>query len=134
MNIEYLCVEFMRQIAHEIPHTLSTDQLIKIRHSLVVLKVENQFENIYFLGRINGLHMNYYISFGYANDCVNQRQYFYSTDAIEWFLLETWKNIVPEWNSFVWKAFQGNVKFIHEIEIVRVLKNSSKFYSNFDQQ
>lgn len=118
MNVEYLSIEFMKQISHEIPQTLSVWQLTKIRHSLIILKAENKFNEIYFWGRIDGKESNYFIAMGYLGDCITERIYFYSNDCLEWLLLETWNNEILNLNSMAWCRFQGDSSFIHNIEMV----------------
>lgn len=118
MNVEYLTSDFMKSISHEIPHKLNGWHLIKIRHSLIILKSENKFENIYFWGRIDGLHADYFIATGYRKDCIDEHFYFYSNDCVEWILLETWNDEILNLNPMAWSQFQGETSFVHSIEMV----------------
>lgn len=118
MNIKYLSSEFMKQIAHEIPQTMSVGHLVKIRHSLIILKAESNFKDVYFWGRIEGVEADYHIAYGYRSDCLNEQFYFYSIDCIEWIRLETWNDEILKVNPFEWNRFQGDSSFIHSIETV----------------
>lgn len=124
MNVEYMSNELLGSIAHELPHRLASHRMMLLKHSLCVLQQQNKCTNIYFWGRIDGLENDYYIAFGYIDDCLAKRCYFYSQDCVDWFLLETWH----KWdqidaennnkNSFVWDMLQGDVSYVHRIEMV----------------
>ncbi|XP_058985636.1 radial spoke head protein 9 homolog [Musca domestica] len=66
---------------------LSQEQKLLIENSLITLQTENRFAGIYFWGRINGIEKDYYIAFGYLSDCLKDRNYFYSTDGYQWYML-----------------------------------------------
>lgn len=66
---------------------LSPEQRILIENSLIVLLQENRFSGMYFWGRITATKNDYYIAFGYNNDCLKDRKYFYSLDQYQWQLL-----------------------------------------------
>lgn len=118
MNVDYITIEFLTSIAHELPHLLAANRITLLKHSLIGLQRQNQFTNVYFWGRIDGLDKNYYIAFGYTDDCLCKRCYFYSHDCVEWFLLETWHKWEQIDNTFVWDMLQGDVSFVHRMKMV----------------
>lgn len=66
---------------------LTPEQKVLIENSLITLQNENRFLGIYFWGRINAINNDYYIAFGYTNDFVKDRKYYYSVDGYQWYLL-----------------------------------------------
>lgn len=118
MNVEYISIDFLSGIAHQLPHRLAAHRIMLLKHSLIALRKENRFTNVYLWGRIDGIDKAYYIAFGYTDDCLAKRRYFYSQDCVEWFLLETWHKWDQIDNMFVWDMLQGDVSFIHRIKIV----------------
>lgn len=113
--------EALAVLGNEVPHRLCPGKIALIQHSLIVLQTENKFDNIYFWGRIDGVDNDYFIAFGYMNDLLSDRRYFYSHDCVDWFLLETWGNYkASEWrcSDYAWNTLQGNASFIHQIAIV----------------
>lgn len=124
MNVEHITFEFLSGIAHELPHRLAANRITLLKHSLIEVQRQNKFTNVYFWGRVDGLDKDYYIAFGYADDCLGKRCYYYSQNCAEWFLLETWH----KWDqidnsnkySFVWDLLQGDVSFVHRMKMVRI--------------
>ncbi|XP_017116821.1 radial spoke head protein 9 homolog [Drosophila elegans] len=66
---------------------LSPEQRILIENSLIALQNDNRFSGMYLWGRITATKNDYYIAFGYTNDCLKDRKYFYSLDQFQWQLL-----------------------------------------------
>lgn len=66
---------------------LSPEQRILIENSLIALQNDNRFSGMYLWGRITATKGDYYIAFGYTNDCLKDRKYFYSLDQFQWQLL-----------------------------------------------
>ncbi|ALC40088.1 CG31803 [Drosophila busckii] len=85
MNIEYFS-EGLECLMYS-GRKLSPEQRILIENSLIVLLQENRFSGMYFWGRITATKNDYYIAFGYTNDCLKDRRYFYSLDQYQWQLL-----------------------------------------------
>lgn len=85
MNVEYFS-EGLENLMY-CGLKLSPEQRILIENSLIVLLQENRFSGMYFWGRITGILHDYYIAFGYTNDCLKDRKYFYSIDQYQWQLL-----------------------------------------------
>lgn len=85
MNVEYFSegLECLMYCGRK----LSPEQRILIENSLIVLLQENRFSGMYFWGRITATKNDYYIAFGYTNDCLKDRKYFYSLDQYQWQLL-----------------------------------------------
>ncbi|KAM8717759.1 hypothetical protein ACLKA7_004459 [Drosophila subpalustris] len=85
MNVEYFSegLECLMYCGRK----LSPEQRILIENSLIVLMQENRFSGMYFWGRITATKNDYYIAFGYTNDCLKDRKYFYSLDQYQWQLL-----------------------------------------------
>lgn len=67
--------------------TLSLEEIVILRNSLLILQKENHFLNIFLWGKLLGIAKDYYISFGYRNDALHSQTYFYSTDGFVWDLL-----------------------------------------------
>lgn len=88
MNIEYL-KESIDALSHEYAHCLCPGKIALIKHSLIILQTESKLKNIYFWGRLNGIENDYYIAFGYTQNILNNRRYFYSKDCSEWCYLPT---------------------------------------------
>ncbi|XP_017107135.1 radial spoke head protein 9 homolog [Drosophila bipectinata] len=65
----------------------SPEQRILIENSLIALQNDNRFSGMYLWGRITATKGDYYIAFGYTNDCLKDRKYFYSLDQFQWQLL-----------------------------------------------
>lgn len=88
MNIEYF-KESVEALSHEIAHCLCPGKIALIKHSLIILQTENKLKSIYFWGRLNGIANDFYIAFGYTQNILNDRRYFYSNDCNEWYYLPT---------------------------------------------
>lgn len=119
MNVEYFS-ELLNMFILEMPHCFCPTKATLIQHSLIILQTENKFKNIYFWGRIDSLEYSYYIAFGYTNDLLSDRQYFYSQNCIEWFLLDLWncdKNI--NFISFDWSVLYGDISAMHYTTMVK---------------
>uniref|UniRef100_A0A0A1X3V5 Radial spoke head protein 9 homolog n=1 Tax=Zeugodacus cucurbitae TaxID=28588 RepID=A0A0A1X3V5_ZEUCU len=85
MNIEYFnegleCLMYCGQ-------KLTPEQKVLIENSLIVLQNENRFTGMYFWGRINAITRDYYIAFGYTQDCLKDRKFFYTIDGYQWMML-----------------------------------------------
>lgn len=46
-------------------------------NSLVILQQENHFQKCYYWGRINGIHDDYHIAYGFQKECLEGQTYFY---------------------------------------------------------
>ncbi|XP_012253444.1 radial spoke head protein 9 homolog [Athalia rosae] len=66
---------------------VGTENSQVLQNSLLILQKENHFRKCYYWGRINGVQNDYYIAYGYENDCLNGRIYFYSTNCLDWMLM-----------------------------------------------
>ncbi|KAH0950962.1 hypothetical protein HN011_004420 [Eciton burchellii] len=66
---------------------LSTENSQLLQNSLIILQTENHFRKCYYWGRINGVHNDYHIAYGFQKDCMNDQVYHYSIDGINWLLL-----------------------------------------------
>ncbi|KAF5302391.1 hypothetical protein FQA39_LY10430 [Lamprigera yunnana] len=96
---------------------ISTEEGIILTNSLLLLKNENHFRNIFFWGRIFGCDKDYYIAFGYVKDALEGRIYYYSTNCMDWGLLpqptENAKLITPLCST----TFQGDPALVIDVLI-----------------
>lgn len=58
-------------------HTLSMEEAFRVQNALLILQGENHFRNIYFMGKIFGIEKDYYLAFGYRQDAIRGRSFFY---------------------------------------------------------
>lgn len=67
--------------------TFNIEQLSLLHNSLCLLQNENHFEKIYFWGRIFGSEGDYYIAYGFKEDVLRDKKYFYSINLFQWVML-----------------------------------------------
>ncbi|XP_017474474.1 PREDICTED: radial spoke head protein 9 homolog [Rhagoletis zephyria] len=85
MNVKYFnegleCLMYCGQ-------KLTPEQKVIIENSLIVLQNENRLSSMHFWGRINAITSDYYIAFGYTQDCLKDRKFFYTVDGYQWMML-----------------------------------------------
>lgn len=118
MNILYFkeSLEFISFCGNSLTH----EKAILIENSLIVLQSENKFQDIFFWGCINATEHDYYIAFGYRNDCLSGRRFFYSINCYKWYLLPPCnpENIVLCLRSE--KNLSGDVSFMEDIQMVYI--------------
>lgn len=95
MNIEYF-QENLDLMSHS-GFRLTDLEADLIENSLIVLQSENKFRDIFFFGKIFTSSSDcYYIAFGYQQDILKDRKYFYSLNRYEWFMLPELKcKLIP---------------------------------------
>ena len=57
--------------------TLSSEEIYIIQNALLLLQNENDFKNIYFMGKVCGTDKDYYIAIGYRTDAIKGRTFYY---------------------------------------------------------
>lgn len=82
MNIDSLLNSL--ELSEQCGHTLTTEEGIILHNSLLLLKNENHFRKIFFWGKIYGTDKDYYVAFGYTNDALKGKIFYYSTNCIDW--------------------------------------------------
>lgn len=115
MNISYFKEGL--EIISSTGQRLSPEQILLIENSLTILQHENKFKAVFFWGRINAIESDYYISFGYTTDCLNDRRYFYSQNCYDWFLLPLVKAKNVEAAIFSNTKFTGDPSLVTEEEM-----------------
>ncbi|XP_066598172.1 radial spoke head protein 9 homolog [Prorops nasuta] len=58
-----------------------------LQNSLLILQQENHFKKCYYWGKINGIHNDYHVAYGFERDCMNGKKFYYSIDGMNWLLL-----------------------------------------------
>jgi len=58
--------------------SINEDLIPVLYNSLIQLQSENHFDSVYLWGRIVTLFDDYYIAYGYQNDPIKNRIYFYT--------------------------------------------------------
>lgn len=118
--------------------SLSLQEAALIENSLIILKSDNKFKEIYFWGRINGVKNDYYIAFGYHKNCISGSKFFYSVNCKdgEWILLP---EVVPENDRLCLlnqNLFQGDVSVIEDVVmvifVVLTLNTVTSFITDLD--
>lgn len=85
MNIEYFR-EGLDNLLYA-GQKLTPEEKMLIENSLLVLQNENRFHAVFLWGRINGIEKDYWVAFGYTEDCLRERKFFYSLDCYQWFMV-----------------------------------------------
>lgn len=62
--------------------TLSSEETFVIQNALLLLQSENNFKDIYFMGKVYGTDKDYYMAFGYQTDARKGRSFFYRQYSI----------------------------------------------------
>lgn len=94
---------------------LDPEKTALIEKSLIILQSENKFSQIFFWGRINGIENDYYIAFGYTEDCARARRFFFSVNCIKWYLLPPHNPDQYEACILIPDQFQGDITRITEV-------------------
>lgn len=117
MNIEYFR-EALELASQGGAAMLNVEQATLIEHSLILLQSENQFQHIFFWGRISAVSADYYIAFGYLKDMLRGRRFFFSVNCVQWYLLPP-ANPVQYVTCFLAKnQLSGSIAEIHEVMMV----------------
>lgn len=66
---------------------LSAVEVIKLKNSLIILGSRNKIIHVFFWGKIYGSEGDYYIVFGFNDECLKGRRFYYSQNGLDWFLL-----------------------------------------------
>uniref|UniRef100_A0A336K7A2 Radial spoke head protein 9 homolog n=1 Tax=Culicoides sonorensis TaxID=179676 RepID=A0A336K7A2_CULSO len=97
---------------------LNPKEILLIENSLIILKHEQKFEKIFFWGKIlTTTSHDYYIAFGYKKDCLRDRRFFYSQDAIEWNLLQKPEQSVIKTTLMCNEMFQGDPGLVLDVKM-----------------
>ena len=90
-----------------------------IENSLTILQSDNKFRDFFFVGRINTNGPDrYYIAFGYTNDILKDRKFFYSLNSYEWVLMPTVKpKLLPVARNAT-SFFRGDPAFVEDVCLV----------------
>lgn len=107
-------------ISNEIGIKLNPFETILIEQSLRLLQHDNKLSDVYFWGRVETLADKcYYIAFGYIDDVLSNRRFFYSLNSTEWFLLP------PEASDVVFgnQSLTGNPAHLIEVKQVNMHEN-----------
>lgn len=94
---------------------LTPKQAALIENSLIILQSENKFRDIFFWGRIDAIENDYYIAFGYRNDCLCGRIFFYSINCYQWFLLPPSTAELYQTCLLIPDQFTGNVSTYSDV-------------------
>lgn len=98
-------------------HRLTPEQSAYIENSLTILQNENKFRDIFFWGQIYGLENDYYIAFGYVNDCLRKRRFFWSHNCVNWIFLPPENPELRSILHLITTKFQGDPTWIEEIDL-----------------
>ncbi|XP_058813412.1 radial spoke head protein 9 homolog [Topomyia yanbarensis] len=91
--------------------TLTTEEQMKLVHSLTVLQRMQRLDAVYFLGRLEGCEADYMLAFGCPDkDIFHDRKLFYSLDLTDWYQLLEPKNWSSNWDQ-VQCSFRGDPAF-----------------------
>ncbi|KAL1139401.1 hypothetical protein AAG570_006385 [Ranatra chinensis] len=88
--------------------TLSTEMCSILKASLTILQKENRFKRTYFWGQILGIDADYYIAYGYENDILQERIFYYSLNGEDWLRLQKPKKPNFYLTSISSTRFQGD--------------------------
>jgi len=66
---------------------LTPEQKAALQTSLVVLRSEQKFNKVLFLGKVKGIKEDYFLAVGLNNDAMTDRKHLYSTDCVTWVVL-----------------------------------------------
>lgn len=114
MNIEYF-QENLDLMSHS-GFRLTDLEAGLIENSLIILQSENKFREIFFFGKINTSSNDcYYIAFGYQQDILKDRKFFYSLNGYEWFMLPEVKPKIIPFVSQMTSMLTGDPMNIEEV-------------------
>ncbi|KAG5673970.1 hypothetical protein PVAND_003966 [Polypedilum vanderplanki] len=87
MNVEYFRENL--ELISNCGISLTDLEAALIENSLIIVQNDNKLRDIFFIGRINTSSDGsyYYIAFGYKNDILKDRKFFYSLNAYEWIMI-----------------------------------------------
>lgn len=97
--------------------TLSTEERLKLEHSLRILQRAQRLRSVYFFGKLEGIDGHYTLAFGCPGwDVFKNRKLFYSQNLYDWFLLLEPKHWSEDW-QYIRHPFQGDPAFKQEIDL-----------------
>lgn len=111
--------ESFAHLSNELVITLNPVEAAIIENSLIVLKNENKFDDIYFWGQIEGTESDYFIAFGYTGDLLMKKTYFYSRNGRDWYLLILTKSVETfRASQLVANCLEGDLALVTEVDLV----------------
>ncbi|XP_074102921.1 radial spoke head protein 9 [Cotesia typhae] len=87
---------------------IGTERSQLLKNSLLLLGKENNFDKIYYWGRINGIERDYYIAYGHGKDYLRNQTYYYSFNCLDWLLLPKATKTDKVISSLLTNYFQGD--------------------------
>ncbi|XP_058460421.1 radial spoke head protein 9 homolog [Malaya genurostris] len=88
--------------------TLTTEERMKLEHSLRLLQQMQHLDAVYFLGKLEGLEADYLLAFGCpSRDIFLGRKFFYSLNLTDWYQLLEPKDWCRDWDQME-VPFQGD--------------------------
>ncbi|XP_065095218.1 radial spoke head protein 9 homolog [Ochlerotatus camptorhynchus] len=97
--------------------TLSTEERLKLEHSLRVLQRAQRLNSVYFLGKLEGTDADYILAFGCTGrDIFKSRRLFYSQNLCDWFLLLEPKHWSDDWDR-IRSPFRGDPAFNLQVDL-----------------
>ncbi|XP_017786191.1 PREDICTED: radial spoke head protein 9 homolog [Nicrophorus vespilloides] len=96
---------------------LSTEESLTLYNSLLLLQNENHFRKAFFWGRIFGHEKDYYVAYGYTNDVLLNRVFYYSTNCRDWGLLPRPTDKALLLTPLCTSKFQGDPALVVDILI-----------------
>ncbi|XP_055848911.1 radial spoke head protein 9 homolog [Episyrphus balteatus] len=97
--------------------TLTSEELLLIQNSLIILQSDNKFKEIFFWGRIQGIEKDYFIAFGYTKDCLKERKFFYSLDCLQWLMMPLPNSDLFQASLLCRPKFQGDPSHFTCVEL-----------------
>ncbi|XP_057327111.1 radial spoke head protein 9 homolog [Microplitis mediator] len=96
---------------------VGTERSELLKNSLLLLGKENNFDKIYYWGRINGILKDYHVAYGHGKDYLRNNVYYYSFDCFDWLLLPQPTKNQKVISTFMRNYFQGepSVKKLTEV-------------------
>jgi radial spoke head protein 9 len=79
-----------------------------IENSLILLQRDNKFLHVFWWGRISGFEADYFIAFGYKNNILFNKKFFYSLNCVDWYLLPPAKPELFDPSTHCMLKFQGD--------------------------
>ncbi|KAG8236038.1 hypothetical protein J437_LFUL015416, partial [Ladona fulva] len=107
-------------------NSLCTEECLILKHSLTNLQTENHFKDVFLWGKINGSTSNYYVCFGYEQDALNNRVFYYSNNGMDWNLLPESKPSIQSLLKCCTNFFTGDPAFLSDA----LNKSKTKFSSD----
>ncbi|XP_047132959.1 radial spoke head protein 9 homolog [Hydra vulgaris] len=93
---------------------LSVEKKTALQASLTLVKDQQKFEKVYFLGKIIGLQNDYFICQGIENDELANRKTLYSVDCVKWGLIPNPNEETRRKCSMIKGRFIGDPSYIYE--------------------